>query len=150
MIEANFYELSKTPWVKAFPKLIETVFSKGNKVLVFCENLQEISELDNLFWTYEQLSFLPHLVDGENSEEDTPIIISTKSASKNNANILALGSLILPNEFENFSKILVMYQINDSAQFNRIKIVEQTLNDAKCKINKFTQTLVGNWQKVEV
>jgi DNA polymerase III subunit chi len=147
MSEANFYELTKTPFFKALPKLIESVSSKGNNVLILCKNEEEVREFDNLLWTYEQLSFLPHVTNEDPDLSDTPVVISTRPINDGRTFVLVSASLFLPNDLSTFSKILVMYRKDNPEQIDQANCIETDLKNKSYKINKFIQNSSGSWEK---
>lgn len=151
MQEVNIYELTKTPWVKAFPKLVETISSKGNKVSVLCKNPESMQEMDNLLWTFEQLSFLPHVTENDQMIDQTPVLLASKDATraKSFSNIYALSHLEIPEEYmDQDGKFLLMFESQNETQK---LLVDQALgiaNKKGMKVTRFIQTEKG-WGKVE-
>lgn len=151
MQEINIYELTKTPWTKAFPKLVETISSKGNKVVVLCKNSESMQEMDGLLWTFEQLSFLPHVTENDKMIEETPVLLvaNDNSKAKEFSNIYALSNLEIPGEFHTQpGKFLLMYESQNEMQKSMVEQTEKIANDRGMKISKFIQTEKG-WGKVE-
>lgn len=56
-------------------RLTQTVYTQGHKVYIFADSGQSVAQLDDMLWTFNQGSFLPHgTYPGENSN-DVPIFI---------------------------------------------------------------------------
>lgn len=147
MTEANIYRLSKTLWGKAFPKLLENIIAKGNKIHILCQDQQILESLDDLLWTYEQLSFLPHATIQDQRPNDQPIILSTNTTTLNKANIVAIAGNILPDNISSFEKIIYMYEANDMVANDFLKDKLSHLEKSGIKINYFTQSAAGNWER---
>lgn len=151
MQEINIYELTKTPWTKAFPKLIETISSKGNKVVVLCKNPENLQEVDSLLWTFEQLSFLPHVTESDPMIDQSPVLLVANDKEKaiKFANIFALSHLEIPNDYINQEgKFLLMFESENEMQKSLVEQTEQQALDKGMKISRFIQTEKG-WGRVE-
>ncbi len=148
MTEANIYQLSKLSWIKGLAKLLENIIAKGNKVLISCESEDFMSKLDDALWTYEQLSFLPHATCNDSQQEKQPILLSTSEINANNATVLILAERFIPKILNDFEKIVIIYEKNDSAyeEFVTQKAIPYF------KIKKVTYTVFkqndnGTWEK---
>jgi DNA polymerase III subunit chi len=63
MAEIRFYTLGETggpPRLKQVCALTEQAFRAGERVLVWLENAEALSQFDNLLWTFGDRSFVPH------------------------------------------------------------------------------------------
>lgn len=151
MQEINIYELTKTAWTKAFPKLVETISSKGNKVVVLCKNPESMQEMDNLLWTFEQLSFLPHVTENDPMIDQTPVLLVSNddSKAKNFSNIYALSHLEIPDAYlEQSGKFLLMFESENELQKALVEKAEKTAAENGMKVSKYIQTEKG-WGKAE-
>lgn len=140
MTDVLVYQLTKTPKKKAMPKLLETIISKGNKVFIYCDNLAKQSELDEMLWTYEQLSFLPHATTNDPHPQKHPILIGTKLQP---ANILFLENFTANDNYQAYEKICVMIGLEDNA--NKIN---ELVTSFKLPTTHFMQNEEGGWSKV--
>ncbi len=145
MSEVVIYKLTSNPWKKVFPKLLEGVLNKGNRVHVFCID-GSIKELDDLLWTYEQLSFLPHGTSEDPHSEGHPIILSSKPFAINGAKVLAIANDKVPDNFYEYEKILCVF---DSTQYGSIEPFLKQCDDKKIQKSFFVQNSNGAWDKVE-
>lgn len=145
MTEATIYKLTNNPWRKVFPKLIEGVVNKGNKVHVYCDT-EKVSEIDNLLWSFEQLSFLPHATSEDPHLNEQPVIISSNAKSVNGAKVLAITNDIIPDNYSDYEKILL---VCDATQHQTIPKLIQALESKKINCNYFIQSIQGAWDKAE-
>jgi DNA polymerase III subunit chi len=148
MTDSNIYQLTKLTWSKYFPKLVESILNKGNKIFIYCESDKLLKELDEFLWTYEQLSFLPHATHIDEVPNKQPILLSTSEDNLNNANVLLVAGKCLPKNLLKFEKVILMYELNDALYTDFIKNVVMT-EFVKNNINYsvFTQNLAGIWEK---
>jgi DNA polymerase-3 subunit chi len=75
-MEVTVYQLHTQTFGKAFPRLVETIVSKGMRCIIYCYNLESLKQCDNLLWSYDQLSFLPHQTKGDKSLVEQSIYLT--------------------------------------------------------------------------
>ena len=148
MTEVNIYELSKTQWQKAMPKLLEQVISRNNnKVHVLCDDENYMQELDDLLWTFEQLAFVPHATYKDKQLESNPIVLSVNDNINNKANILVITGTKIPSNLQAFEKIIIMYQNTDKIRRDMVNNHCKKFNELNIKCNFFKQNGVGSWER---
>src|SRR5262245_18463478 len=90
LIVANvqFYHLTTTPLERALPRLLTKAHAGGFKTLLVAESEERVEQLNQLLWTYDPGSFLPHGSIKDGNAEHQPILISTEKEALNQANML--------------------------------------------------------------
>lgn len=76
MTRVDFYVLESGTRETLFQfvcRLTEKAWRKGNRIFMHCHDDQTAAKLDDLLWTYRDISFLPHSLASHN--EETPIVI---------------------------------------------------------------------------
>ena len=76
MTRVDFYVLESGTRETLFQfvcRLTEKAWRKGNRIFMHCHDDQTAAKLDNLLWTYRDISFLPHSLASQ--DEETPIVI---------------------------------------------------------------------------
>jgi len=144
MTQAIVYKLTTNTWAKVFPKVVEGIVGKGNRVIINTRK-DAMSALDDLMWSFEQLSFLPHGTTEDESPESQPVLIADDYKALNGAKVLAVTDSKIPDNFNDFERIISVYDqaniadmdtfLNQSKQLNLGTIIYQ--QDAK-----------GVWAKV--
>lgn len=145
MTEVLIYRPTKVSAQKVLPKLLESVIAKGNNVHILCETDDQVAQLDDFLWTYEQLSFLPHATYKDEQVEKQPIILSVENKNLNNASVLVMMSQKLPENFSDFSKLIYIADSNQGDLFEKAK-AECANNNLK--FDCFVQNEKG-WEKKE-
>lgn len=142
MKELNIYYPNKSFTVKFLPKILEQVSSKGHKSLVLCNDLSQMAKIDEYLWSYEQLSFLPHVTENDEEIAQSPIVLCTKMLN-NDADVLVIPGEV-PGDLNQFS-----------SRFNKIICIcndnQQAIPDDKIegfKVSRFKQNDSGAWSKM--
>ena len=108
-MRADFYVLSNDKpqiiWLVAC-SLLEQAYVRGHTVFVFCEHAQDSSKLDELLWTYNNLSFIPHNIQGEPQTPAPAIQIGCGPEPDGFNDILLNLSTKIPPFFMRFQRIL--------------------------------------------
>ena len=92
MNSINFYHLSKTNTYLALCKLLEKAVDQGNKVLVRTHSEVVTEEIDEVLWSYDPTSFLPHGKVVDHNNRVCPINIGSGNMNPNNASYLFIVS----------------------------------------------------------
>ncbi len=74
--QVNFYVLPKNKKQEHFAcALIQKVWKKENNIFISTRSEAEAAALDDLLWTFKDISFLPHCLVADNNAENSPIVI---------------------------------------------------------------------------
>jgi DNA polymerase IIIc chi subunit len=146
-MQAIIYKALPTTPYKALSKLIETVWLKGNRILVYCKDKKRLEEFDNILWTYDQLSFLPHVIEGDELLKETPIVLMSNENNVNSANIIVCLDAELPRFVKVFDKLVYMYDAASLEQEKLINFIQQLKSDS-IEVIEYQQEKSGAWQKI--
>lgn len=118
MNSVNFYHLKKTNTYLALCKLLEKAFRKNYKVLVRTDSEVACDEIDEILWSYEQSSFLPHSKKGDDQTHFSPIYITNEIDNPTNAGCLFIlnTSNFSASEVLNFERTFILFN-NDDKDF---------------------------------
>ena len=84
---ALFYILNKAENLKiSVCKIIKEYYKKKYKIFVSSHSNDLIDELNNLLWTFEQISFIPHCTT-KNYDKNSPILLSGKDSFQKTINL---------------------------------------------------------------
>jgi DNA polymerase III subunit chi len=107
----DFYVLktaaAKQRWAFAC-RLTEKAYLKNLKVVVVSDTLAEAQALDELLWTFNERSFVPHkLCTGEQPADPTttPVHLTVAAAAIPAADLLVNLTQQLPPQFEGYTRI---------------------------------------------
>jgi DNA polymerase-3 subunit chi len=118
MTEALFYHLERRTLEDVLPGLIEKTLERGWRAVIRCDSAERADALDNLLWTYDEASFLPHAQAGDGDPAQQPVLITVEDANANAANVLFLVGGASPpawNEKSDLTRIVLMFDGRDPA-----------------------------------
>ena len=79
MTNISFYHLIKRSLEHVLPKLLEKTLETGGRAVIFASSEERVKEIDDLLWTYEPNSWLPH---GANKDGFTACLLYTSPSPR--------------------------------------------------------------------
>lgn len=122
MPNVDFYLLSapsKQDTYRFLCRLVEKAYQQHYHAYIHTSSLEEAQCLDNLLWTFRDISFIPHQVGETNSTLLSPsILIGTDKPKLHTLDILFNLTQDAPSFFSEFSRIIevVSEEKNDKIQ----------------------------------
>lgn len=145
--EIGFYHLLATPLERALPKLLEKVLERGHRVLLLAASEERVQALDNILWTYEDRSWLPHGTAQTGHAERQPIFLSTLEENPNTADVLVLIDGIAPAFATEFCRVIDMFDGRDDSAVAAARERWKSYRDAGLTLTYWQQTETGGWEK---
>tara|TARA_B100000767_G_C19564207_1_gene450390 strand:+ start:95 stop:514 length:420 start_codon:yes stop_codon:yes gene_type:complete len=106
MTNIDFYILSETERQARLNfacRLIDKTYRLGNRIFVACTNEVEMTELDNLLWSFNPESFIPHSL--LNSKQNEIVEIGSIDDCGDHHQLLINLSNKLPEYFSRFERV---------------------------------------------
>jgi DNA polymerase-3 subunit chi len=104
----DFYVLSssavRSRWIAAC-RLAEKAYLDNRKVVILQANAQDAKALDELLWTFDERSFVPHALLGEATDATTPVRLAGDAGELPPADLLINLSDALPPALERFAQV---------------------------------------------
>jgi DNA polymerase-3 subunit chi len=119
MKEINIYKVSQSNFLKMLTKLVESIVNQNQKIYLLCNSQEQEKQIDDVLWSYSQLSFIPHATSSDPYLADQLVIIGTDPYM----------------EPDNKPEILLV--VDDSKSFNDQDVI-------KFLINQYQKVLVLN------
>ena len=143
-MEINFYQTNEI-----LHKIIATICLKiindNHKIIIYSQDEQIISYLDESLWQFPKLKFIPHATYKDNNKEQQLIYITNQLENPNNSDFLILNNQDAHIEYlKQFKKIFYFFNNNnlDIAQKNW-----QNWQKNNIKLN-FFQIQQDKWHKM--
>ena len=130
---ALFYILNKAEDLKiSVCKIIKEYYKKKYKIFVSSRSDDLVNELNNLLWTFEQISFIPHCTT-KNYDKNSPILLSGKDSFPKTVNLKEYDVwLNLDDEVEeNYTDFEIILEIVSQNEEQRILSRKRYLNYQK-------------------
>ena len=86
-------------------RLCQKIYTLGHTALVQVSDLEQAQALDDLMWTFDQSSFVPHGVDKENCDQNIPILIGYQTPQTNDRNVLISLLNAVPDYYNQYERI---------------------------------------------
>lgn len=120
MSEVLFYHLERRSLDDALPGLIEKTLERGWRALIKTESADRAATVDNLLWTYNDQTFLPHAQMGDGDAARQPVLITAEDGNANAANVLFLVGGAVPPAWDgalatSLTRVVLMFDGRDTA-----------------------------------
>lgn len=148
MTQVNFYHLTRTPFDKALPKLLEKVHKSGARAVIRTKDNEQADHLNKILWSYTTLYFLPHGTYEDGHSEKQPIYITAGDENPNQANILAFVTGAKCDDLEQYERCLYMFQGADEEQVLQARSLWKEMKDkGNMQLTYWQQDEKGAWQE---
>lgn len=146
-LSVQFYQLLTTPLDRALPKLLEKAVGSGYRVLMTAAGPEQAEYLNQLLWTYDPASFLPHGTAGEGNDALQPVLISTEDTALNDAKLLVVTDGRAVREPERFERLADIFDGRDPTALEAARLRWTTYKEKGYTMAYMRQTENGGWDK---
>lgn len=145
--DVQFYQLLTSPLERALPKLLEKASAGGYRVLVLADSETRVEQLNDVLWTYDPNSFLPHGSAKDGRMSDQPILLSTDIVADNDPTlVIVTDGRAIPTD-ASYARLLDMFDGRDEAATTAARERWTAYKNAGCGISYLKQTATGGWEK---
>jgi DNA polymerase III subunit chi len=111
--DIQFYHLLSSPLEVALPKLASMAYQRGMRVCIVAQPAVQVL-LDDVLWTYDKNSFLPHGTEDANAANH-PIVLTSAPTRINAANLLMIthGLHVTPEVSALFERVFDIFNGHD-------------------------------------
>lgn len=152
MTEVLFYHLERKSLDDVLPTLVERTIERDQRALIKCESADRAAAIDNLLWTYDEKSFLPHAQLGDGDPARQPVLITVEDANANNANVLFLVGGAAPPDWKDdiaraFTRIVLLFDGRDPQALSNARVAWKAAKDAGHQVTYWQESPSGKWEK---
>lgn len=97
-------------------RLAGKAYAQKKKLLIFAPALDTARRIDNLLWTWQQFSFVPHCLASNPLAARTPILITAESESPPECEVLLNLGDECPPFFERYERLLEIVGQDDAGR----------------------------------
>ncbi len=152
MTEVLFYHLERRSLDDVLPGLVERSLERKWRALIKCESADRAVAIDNLLWTYDDQSFLPHAQAGDGDPARQPVLITVEDENANDAAVLFLVGGAEPPDWNgsrlaSFSRVVLLFEGRDP---EAVSLARKAWNEARAAQRDATywkQSPGGKWEK---
>jgi DNA polymerase III subunit chi len=148
MGEFRFYHLERRRIDQALPGLLERAYEEGRRVVVRAPSHEMVAAINDLLWTYDDASFLPHGAAGDGDPTSQPIFLTSQVENPNAATMLVLlsGSELNPSD-ETFDPVLVLFDGRDAESIAEARVHWKRLKDEGRALSYWREGEDGGWEQ---
>lgn len=117
-ITIDFYLLTEPSFeatLRPLCHLVEQHYQPDARIYIHTPSRTITQQLDDLLWTFHDISFLPH-ASIDNNPNDVPILLGDANTANPSGNLLINLTSTVPNFYANFKKILEIVPSEDLAK----------------------------------
>ncbi len=145
--EILFYHLERAPLERVLPELLEKTLARDWRAVVQASSEERIEDLNNLLWTYNETSFLPHGSSADGHEAEQPIFLTTTEENPNGAAIRFLVDGADTEDISNYERIVYMFDGHNEQAINKARQQWKSVTTAGHKATYWQQNAQGRWEK---
>lgn len=145
--EIRFYHLTASSLERALPPLVEKILASGQRTLIKTADEIKMDRLNELLWTFNPNSFLPHGSRKDGNEGQQPIFITDQTENLNQSTILVItdGSLIQTDT--TYTRILDMFDGTDIDAVQAARTRWKQYKEKGFTLEYWQQSETGGWVK---
>jgi DNA polymerase III subunit chi len=147
MTEVRFYHLMTRSLEQTLPKLLEKSVERGWRVVVLAASDERVTALDQLLWTYDPASFLPHGDAGDGFAADQPVFLTCKDENPNGATVLMLTDGMESERVTGYELVCDLFDGNDDDAVAAARQRWKRCKELGCTLTYWQQTERGAWER---
>jgi len=148
MTEVLFYHLERTSLESVLPGLLQKTLERGWKAVVRCGSRETVQRLDEVLWTYDDASFLPHAADKERAA-DQPVYLTDGQERPNGADLLCLvdNAAVDAAAINGLVRCVTIFDGGDGKAVADARVLWKAVKDAGHDATYWKQSPQGRWEK---
>jgi DNA polymerase-3 subunit chi len=152
MTETLFYHLERRSLDAILPGLIERTLERGWRAVIKTESAERADALDNLLWTYDDQTFLPHAQSGDGNPKRQPVLITVEDGNPNEAQVLFLVGGAEPPQWTRedvgaLTRIVLLFDGRDADALGRARAAWKSAKDAGHDVTYWKESASGKFEK---
>lgn len=146
MTDIRFYHLQSQTLEQALPALLAKALEKGSRVVIRTGDAKEAERLNELLWTYDPNSFLPHGSAKDGHAADQPVYLAGSDENPNGADVLILTGGAGSARMDEFKLCCDMFDGRDENAVSGARARWKAYKDAGHSVTYLQQTPRGGWE----
>ena len=150
MTETLFYHLERRALDDVLPALVTRTLERGQRVLIKAESADRASAIDNLLWTYDDQSFLPHAQQGDGDAAGQPVLITVEEGNPNSAQIFFYVGGAQPADWQalnDLARIVLLFDGRDADSLAGARAAWKAALAAGHDVTYWKETPSGKFEK---
>ena len=146
MAEIGFYHLLSMPLERALPSILERGLAAGHRIVVMAGSSERVEHLNDLLWTFNEASFLPHGSTRDGNAERQPIWLTADDENPNAATMLVLVDGAASARLGGYARCCDIFDGNDETA---VAAARGRWKEAKAAGHQlvYWEQVEGKWEK---
>jgi DNA polymerase III subunit chi len=153
-MEIWFYHLTRQPLAETLPLLVERSLERGWRVVIQSREEESLAGLDDLLWTWSDISFIPHGTARDGAPETQPVFLTAGAETPNGARIrfFVEGAEATPfldqAEAAGYERLVLMFDGSVEESLRAARAQWKALKERGCALSYWRQGETGGWERV--
>lgn len=151
MMEAYFYHLEHRGFDAVLPDLVRRALARGWRAIIRADSAERAEAIDNLLWSYDEQSFLPHAQQGDGDARHQPVLITLEPGNANSAQVLFLvGDSNADWSVETIDpliRIVILFDGREKAAVDRARQAREAAEDAGHEVTYWKESATGKFTR---
>ncbi len=120
MTQIDFYLLQDDSWqnrLRFACRLADKAYRLGNRVFIHTESAEQARQLDDLLWTFQQSSFVPHAIYAQTEQNPPPVTLAHDTEPEASNEVMINLAAQVPLFFSRFERVAEL--VNRDAEVRR-------------------------------
>lgn len=127
--------------------MLAKVYEASMRTVIKVPSAAHVDEIDQVLWTYDKASFLPHGTERSNYKEHQPIYITTSDQNPTSADVLILTDGVTAEKVDGYKRILEMFDGNNPTAVSEARERWRCYKDAGYSLTYWQQNETGGWSQ---
>ncbi len=145
--EALFYHLERQPLDRVLPTLVEKTVERGWRAAIQTNSSERVQALDQLLWTYQEDTFLPHGTAADGAADRQPVYLTDSDDNPNGAVVRFFVDGAVAADFRGYQRLVFMFDGRDPRTLSSARAQWTAAKSAGCAVTYWQQGDDGRWTK---
>ncbi len=87
-------------------RLLRKVLRAGHRAVVYSDDDAMLKQFDQLLWTFSSTDFVPHVLEGNELADQTPVVLTSQPSNAGHDDIIVNIGHTTPPDFGRFERLL--------------------------------------------
>ena len=153
MTEVWFYHMQSQPLAKVLPSLVVKTLAKPWKAVIQTSSEARLAALDDLLWTFSDVSFVPHGRAGDGDSASQPVYLTMENDVPNGAEArffvdsVNAAPALAPGTGHSYARGIILFDGNDPDELSAARTQWKVLKGAGHAVTYWQQNTGGGWDK---
>ena len=145
MTEIFFYKLKNLSVELFLISLIEKSISVNWNSVVLLDNVERMEEINDLLWTFNDVSFIPHGSQSDLNPEKNKVYLTCNEENPNKANAIFSIDGVAINNPKNWSRCIYIFNEQNLKVTDELESYKREIKDLDYIQKSFEQDQNGKW-----